>query len=88
VIEVDPPGKDIASGRRWLRLADHARWLAQAIRLDRDEPGWPWLQTSPPAGSLRSPPPLSQREHAPDSATRRTHEHLVTWIGGARLEVW
>jgi pimeloyl-ACP methyl ester carboxylesterase len=176
VIEVDPPGLDIASGRRWLRLADHARWLAQAIRLDPDEPvvvvahslgglaalrlaldephvvaGLLLLDPSPlmpaallPAGVLklvavcrkgaaalgvigrrrsaaapRAVPTIvrliwylafdgvalaadlaagrlaaipttvvSAGEHAPDSATRRTHEHLVTWIGGARLEVW
>jgi pimeloyl-ACP methyl ester carboxylesterase len=37
VIEVDPPGLDLASGRRWLTLSDHALWLAQAIRSDREE---------------------------------------------------
>jgi len=178
VIEVDPPGMDVASGRRWLRLADHAHWLAQAIRLDRDDPvivvahtlgglaalrlaldepgavaGLLLLDPSPlmpaalvPARLLKlvaasrkvatdlgviSPPQkrsaaaprsvstivrliwylvfdgmalaadlaagrlaaipttiVSAGEHAPDSATRRTHERLVTWIGGARLEVW
>ena len=191
VIEVDPPRMDIARGRRWLRLADHALWLAQAIRLDRDDPvivvahslgglaalrlaldepgvvaGLLLLDPSPlmpaallPAGVLkliaasrkvaadlgvvgrrlrrdlrggsvsapqkrsaaapRSVPTIvrliwylvfdgvalsadlaagrlaaipttvvSAGEHAPDSATRRTHERLVTWIGGASLEVW
>jgi pimeloyl-ACP methyl ester carboxylesterase len=178
VIEVDPPGMDVASGRRWLRLADHAHWLAQAIRLDRDDPvivvahslgglaalrlaldepgtvaGLLLLDPSPlmpavllparllklvaasrkvaadlgvigppqkrsaaaprsvstiarliwylvfdgmalaadlAAGRLAATPTtiVSAGEHAPDSATRRTHERLVTWIGGARLEVW
>jgi pimeloyl-ACP methyl ester carboxylesterase len=190
-IEVDPPRLDVASGRRWLRLADHALWLAQAVRLDRDAPvivvahslgglaalrlaldepelvsGLLLLDPSPlmpaallPAGVLKliavprkaaadlgvvgrrlrrdlrggsfnvpqerspaaprsvpvivrliwylvfdgvalaadlaagrlAPIPttvVSAAEHAPDSATRRTHERLVTWIGGARLEVW
>jgi len=175
VIEVDPPGLDIASGRRWLRLSDHARWLAEttglnrgepvvvvahslgglvALRLALDEPdavaGLLLLDPSPlmpaallPARALqalaalrsgatylgrrgrrsavaaRSVPtsirllwylvldggPLaadlaagrlapiptivvSAGEHTPDSATRRTHERLVSWIAGAKLEVW
>jgi pimeloyl-ACP methyl ester carboxylesterase len=192
VIEADPPGLDVATGRRWLRLADHALWLAQAIRVDRgnepviviahslgglaalrlalDEPGLVagllLLDPSPlmpvallPMGVLkliatsrraaaylgvlgrrvrrdshggsvsarqersvaapRAVPTIvrliwylgfdggalaaelatgrlsgipttvvSAGEHAPGSAMRRTHEHLVTWIGGARLEVW
>jgi pimeloyl-ACP methyl ester carboxylesterase len=37
LIKVDPPGLDPAAGVRWLRLSDHARWLAQAVR--RDGPG-------------------------------------------------
>jgi pimeloyl-ACP methyl ester carboxylesterase len=175
VIEIDPPGLDIASGRRWLRLSDHAQWLAETIGLDRGEPvvvvahslgglvalrlaldepdavaGLLLLDPSPlmpaallPARSLlllaalrrgakyfgrrrrrsvaepRSVPtsirllwylvldggPLaadlaaghlapiptivvSAGEHTPDSATRRTHERLVSWIAGAKLEVW
>ncbi len=38
LIAVDPRGLDVATGRRWLRLAEHARWLAQAVRLDCDGP--------------------------------------------------
>jgi pimeloyl-ACP methyl ester carboxylesterase len=38
LIAFDPPGLDIEHGRRWLRLADHARWLARSIRSDRDGP--------------------------------------------------
>jgi pimeloyl-ACP methyl ester carboxylesterase len=175
VIEVDPPGLDIASGRRWLRLSDHARWLAETVGLNRGEPvvvvahslgglvalrlaldepdavaGLLLLDPSPlmpaallPARALqllaalrsgatyfgrrgrrsvvapRSVPtsirllwylvldggPLaadlaagrlapiptivvSAGEHTSDSATRRTHERLVSWIAGAKLEVW
>jgi pimeloyl-ACP methyl ester carboxylesterase len=175
VIEVDPPGLDIASGRRWLRLSAHAGWLAETIGLNRGEPvvvvahslgalvalrlaldepdavaGLLLLDPSPlmpaallPARALqllaalrsgatyfgrrgrrslaapRSVPtsirllwylvldggPLaadlaagrlapipttvvSAGEHTPDSATRRTHERLVSWIAGAKLEVW
>jgi pimeloyl-ACP methyl ester carboxylesterase len=38
VIEVDPPGFDVSSDRRWLRLSDHALALAQAIRREGDDP--------------------------------------------------
>jgi pimeloyl-ACP methyl ester carboxylesterase len=38
LIAFDPPGLDIERGRRWLRLADHARWLAGSIRSESDEP--------------------------------------------------
>jgi pimeloyl-ACP methyl ester carboxylesterase len=38
LVMVDPPGLDVASGRRWLRPADHARWLADALRQDGAEP--------------------------------------------------
>jgi pimeloyl-ACP methyl ester carboxylesterase len=31
LIELDPPGLDVATGRRWLRLRDHANLLAEAI---------------------------------------------------------
>lgn len=176
VIEVDPPGLDVASGRRWLRLSDHAGWLAEtidlkrrgepvvvvahslgslvALRLALDEPdavaGLLLLDPSPvmpaallPARALRllaglrsgatffgrrgrrsvvaprsvrtstrllwylvldggplaadlaagrlAPIPttvVSAGEHTPDSTTRRTHERLVSWIAGAKLEVW
>jgi pimeloyl-ACP methyl ester carboxylesterase len=37
LIKTDPPGLDPAAGRRWLKLSDHARLLAQAVR--RDGPG-------------------------------------------------
>lgn len=36
-IGFDPPGFDPESGRVWLRVPDHARWLAEAVR--RDGPG-------------------------------------------------
>jgi pimeloyl-ACP methyl ester carboxylesterase len=38
LVMVDPLGLDVASGRRWLRLADHARWLADALREKGGEP--------------------------------------------------
>jgi pimeloyl-ACP methyl ester carboxylesterase len=38
VIEVDPPGFDVSSDRRWLRLSDYALALAQAIRRESDDP--------------------------------------------------
>lgn len=38
LVMVDPPELDVASGRRWLRPADHARWLADALRRDGTEP--------------------------------------------------
>ena len=38
VIEVDPPGMDIATDRRWLRLPDHALALAEAVQLGGDDP--------------------------------------------------
>jgi pimeloyl-ACP methyl ester carboxylesterase len=38
LVMVDPPGLDVASGRRWLRSADHARWLADALRQDGAQP--------------------------------------------------
>jgi pimeloyl-ACP methyl ester carboxylesterase len=38
LVMVDPPGLDVASGHRWLRLPDHARWLADALRQDGAEP--------------------------------------------------
>jgi len=38
LVLVDPPGLDVASGRRWLRLPDHARWLADALRAEGGEP--------------------------------------------------
>jgi pimeloyl-ACP methyl ester carboxylesterase len=31
---------------------------------------------------------VSAGEHAPASATRRTHERLIAWIPGAELQVW
>jgi pimeloyl-ACP methyl ester carboxylesterase len=34
LIELDPPGHDEATGRRWLRLRDHANLLAAAIDVD------------------------------------------------------
>jgi len=36
VIEADPPGLDVAAGRRWLRVADGAGWLADAVRREGD----------------------------------------------------
>ena len=38
LIAVDPAGLDRASGRVWLRLADHAAWAAEAARRDGDGP--------------------------------------------------
>ncbi|MEP6811853.1 MAG: alpha/beta hydrolase, partial [Actinomycetota bacterium] len=38
LLEVDPPGLDVAAGRRWLRNADHARVLAEAVRRDGAAP--------------------------------------------------
>jgi pimeloyl-ACP methyl ester carboxylesterase len=177
LLEVDPPGLDVPAGRRWLRNADHARVLAEAVRqegvapvvvvghslgglvalrLALDEPGLVagllLLDPSPlmpatllPAGLLRpigrlrgmlrrmrpfasnrraARRPRSARlaerllwylvldggalaadicatglrglptvvisaaEHGPDGVTRRTHERIVSWVPGARLEIW
>jgi pimeloyl-ACP methyl ester carboxylesterase len=177
LLEVDPPGLDVVAGRRWLRNADHARVLAEAVRQEEaapvvvvghslgglvalrlalDEPelvaGLLLLDPSPlmpatllPAGllrrigrlrgmlrnmrpsarSARSPRrPRSARlaerllwylvldggalaadicatglrglptvvfsasEHGSDGVTRRTHERIVSWVPGARLEIW
>jgi pimeloyl-ACP methyl ester carboxylesterase len=38
ILEVDPPGLDVAAGRRWLRSADHARVLAEAVRQEGAAP--------------------------------------------------
>jgi pimeloyl-ACP methyl ester carboxylesterase len=38
MLEVDPPGLDVAAGRRWLRNADHARVLAEAVRHEEAAP--------------------------------------------------
>jgi pimeloyl-ACP methyl ester carboxylesterase len=38
LIAADPPGLDVDNGRRWLRLSDHASWLARLIRLDGGGP--------------------------------------------------
>lgn len=38
VLELDPPGHDVTTGRRWLKLADHARFLAKATAQDGDGP--------------------------------------------------
>jgi pimeloyl-ACP methyl ester carboxylesterase len=38
VIEVDPPGFEISSDRRWLRFSDYALGLAQAVRRTGDDP--------------------------------------------------
>jgi pimeloyl-ACP methyl ester carboxylesterase len=179
LIELDPPGLDEATGRRWMRLRDHATVLARAIdasgrapvvavghslgglvalrlALDHGEKldGLVLLDPSPlmPAmllpqpllkalGALRKvfrdvllrPTPLANREppkprelpllkrllwylvidggalaadvsrtglrglptivvsageHAPKSATRRTHERLAAFVPGAALEIW
>jgi pimeloyl-ACP methyl ester carboxylesterase len=34
LIKVDPPGLEPAAGIRWLKLSEHARWLAQVVRRD------------------------------------------------------
>jgi len=176
MLEVDPPGLDVAAGRRWLRNADHARVLAKAVRqqeaapvflvghslgglvalrLALDQPelvaGLLLLDPSPlmpamlPAqllrpigrlrGKLRHMRPFASRattprrpraarlaerlwwylvldggalaadlcatglrglptivisaaEHGSDGVTRATHERIVSWIPGARLEIW
>jgi pimeloyl-ACP methyl ester carboxylesterase len=177
MLEIDPPGLDVAAGRRWLRNADHARVLAEAVRregaapaflvghslgglvalrLALDEPelvaGLLLLDPSPlmpamlmPArllrpigrlrGKLRQMRPfasgattprrpraarlaerlwwylvldggalaadicatglrglptvvISAAEHGSDGVTRVTHERIVSWIPGARLETW
>jgi pimeloyl-ACP methyl ester carboxylesterase len=177
MLEIDPPGLDVAAGRRWLRNADHARVLAEAVRregaapaflvghslgglvalrLALDEPelvaGLLLLDPSPllpamlmpaqllrPIGRLRglrrhmqsfasrtTTPRRPQRvrlaqrllwyfvldagalaadicatglrglptvvisaaEHGSDGVTRVTHERIVSWIPGARLETW
>jgi pimeloyl-ACP methyl ester carboxylesterase len=38
LVTVDPPGLDVASGRRWLRLPEHARSLADALRRESAAP--------------------------------------------------
>src|SRR5438105_4744402 len=38
LIKVDPPGLEPAAGIRWLKLSDHARWLAQVVRRDGTGP--------------------------------------------------
>jgi pimeloyl-ACP methyl ester carboxylesterase len=177
ILEVDPPGLDVAAGRRWLRSADHARALAEAVRqegaapvflvghslgalvalrLALDEPelvaGLLLLDPSPllpamflPARLLRAIGRLrgklrrrgllassattprhprrvrlaqrllwyfvldagalaadiratglrglptvviSAAEHGSDGVTRVTHERIVSWVPGARLEIW
>jgi pimeloyl-ACP methyl ester carboxylesterase len=177
MLEVDPPGLDVAAGRRWLRNGDHARVLAEAVRregaapvflvghslgglvalrLTLDEPelvaGLLLLDPSPfmpamlvpaqllrPIGRLRGllrhmqpfasrtrtprrprPARLAERlwwylvldggalaadicatglhglptvlisaaEHGSEGVTRVTHERIVSWVPGARLEIW
>jgi pimeloyl-ACP methyl ester carboxylesterase len=34
----DPPGLDPGAGRRWLRIPDHAAWLADAVRREGSGP--------------------------------------------------
>jgi pimeloyl-ACP methyl ester carboxylesterase len=177
MLEIDPPGLDVAAGRRWLRNADHARVLAEAVRregaapaflvghslgglvalrLALDEPelvaGLLLLDPSPlmpamlmpaqllrPIGRLRGKlrqmrllasrartprrprsvrlahrllwhlvldagalaadicatglrglptVVISAAEHGSDGVTRVTHERIVSWVPGARLEIW
>jgi pimeloyl-ACP methyl ester carboxylesterase len=38
LIKTDPPGLEPEAGVRWLKLSDHARWLAQAVRRDGPDP--------------------------------------------------
>jgi pimeloyl-ACP methyl ester carboxylesterase len=38
IVEADPPGFDLAAGRRWLKPTDHAWWLGQAVRRDGEGP--------------------------------------------------
>jgi pimeloyl-ACP methyl ester carboxylesterase len=38
LIKTDPPGLDPEAGLRWLKLSNHARWLAEAVRQDGPGP--------------------------------------------------